>query len=127
VETRFYEVIYELLDDVRKAMEGLLEPEYRESVSGRVEVREVFRVPDIGIIAGSYVLSGSVARGARVRVLRDSVVVYTGRIGSLRRFKEDVRDVQNGFECGIKVENFEDIKKGDLLETFTLEEIRPSL
>jgi translation initiation factor IF-2 len=92
-----------------------------------VEVREVFRVPDIGIIAGSYVLSGSVARGARVRVLRDSVVVYTGRIGSLRRFKEDVRDVQNGFECGIKVENFEDIKKGDLLETFTLEEIRPSL
>jgi translation initiation factor IF-2 len=127
VEVRFYRVIYELLDDVEKAMVGLLAPEQEEVPLGRLEVRDTFSVPKIGVIAGGYVSDGIVKRGAHVRVLRDSRVIFEGRMGSLRRFKEDVKQVQSGYECGLGVENFNDIKIGDIIEVFEYKEIAPTL
>ncbi len=127
VDVRLYRVIYEAIDDVRAALGGLLKPEERETELGRAEVRATFRVPKIGVIAGCYVLGGTIVRNARARVVRDGVVVYEGRIGSLRRFKDDVRDVAEGFECGIGIENFGDIKEGDVIEAFEVKEVARSL
>lgn len=127
VDIRCYDVIYHALDDIRNAMVGLLEPTFREDIIGAAEVRETFHVPKIGTIAGSFVTSGRIERNAKVRVLRDGVVIYTGVVSSLRRFKDDVKDVQNGYECGIGVENFNDIKVGDVLEVFVMEEVAPEL
>ena len=111
VDLRYYDVIYQLLNEIKDAMVGMLEPVYQESVMGRAEVRQTFHVPKIGTIAGCYVLDGRVERGARVRVLREQVVLYDGKIGSLRRVKDDVKEVKAGFECGIGIENFNDIKE----------------
>jgi translation initiation factor IF-2 len=108
-------------------MVGMLEPVYQENVMGRAEVRQVFTVPKIGAVAGCWVLDGRVERSGKVRVLRDQVVVYDGRIGSLRRFKDDVKEVKAGFECGIGVENFNDIKVNDILEVYQLQEVKPTL
>ncbi len=127
VEIKVYEVIYDLLDDVKKAMAGLLEPEYKEIVQGRAEVRETFNIPKVGTVAGCYVLEGKISRNSNARVLRDNVIVYTGKIASLRRFKEDVKEVAQGYECGIGLENFNDVKPGDVIEAFVLEEITPEL
>jgi translation initiation factor IF-2 len=127
VDIRFYDVIYHALDDIKKAMTGLLEPEFKEAVIGSAEVRETFSVPKIGTIAGCYVVDGKVTRNAKVRVLRDGVVTYTGQIGSLKRFKDDAKEVASGYECGIGVENFNDIKVGDIIEAFIMEEIEASL
>ncbi|MEJ5301302.1 MAG: translation initiation factor IF-2 [Thermodesulforhabdaceae bacterium] len=127
VDVRFYNVIYQLIDDIKAAMEGLLEPEYKEKVLGRAEVRQTFHISKVGTVAGCYVTSGVVQRGAKVRVLRDQVVVYDGRIISLKRFKEDAREVKAGFECGILIENFNDIKVGDILEVYTMEEVKPTI
>jgi translation initiation factor IF-2 len=127
VDLRYYDVIYQLLSDIRDAMEGLLEPIYQENVMGRAEVRQSFHVPKFGTIAGSYVNDGRFERNARVRVLRDQVVVYDGKIGSLRRFKDDVKEVKAGFECGIGVENFNDIKVGDILEAYELKAVKATL
>ncbi|HBD08368.1 MAG TPA: translation initiation factor IF-2, partial [Syntrophobacteraceae bacterium] len=127
VDVRYYDVIYQILSDVRDAMVGMLEPVYQESVMGRAEVRQVFTVPKMGTIAGCSVLDGRVERGAKVRVLRDQVVVYDGRIGSLRRFKDDVKEVKAGFECGIGIENFNDIKLNDVFEVYQLQEVKPTL
>jgi translation initiation factor IF-2 len=127
VEIRFYRVIYELLDDVKKAMVGLLEPIKQESFLGRVEVRETFTVPKIGTIAGCYVTGGVVRRNAFGRLLRDNRVVHEGKLGSLRRFKDDVKEVQAGFECGIGLENFNDVKIGDVVEVFEYKEVAPTL
>ncbi|MCB2186030.1 MAG: translation initiation factor IF-2, partial [Deltaproteobacteria bacterium] len=127
VEVRTYEVIYQMLEDVTAALTGLLAPEIQEEVIGRAEVRQTFGVPKIGTIAGSYVLSGKVDRGALARLLRDGVVVATGRISSLRRFKEDVKEVLQGFECGIGLENYNDIKVGDEIEVFVTHEIAAKL
>jgi len=121
VDVRLYRVIYEVLDDIKKLTAGLLAPKTREVVLGRVEVRRVYSISRVGTIAGCYVTSGRVTRGARVRVIRDGVVVHEGVIGSLRRFKEDVREVAEGFECGIGLERFSDIKDGDVLEVFAVE------
>jgi translation initiation factor IF-2 len=121
VDIRLYRVIYEVLDDVKKLTTGLLAPKTHEVVLGRVEVRRVYSISRVGTIAGCYVTSGRVTRGARVRVIRDGVVVHEGVIGSLRRFKEDVREVAEGFECGIGLERFSDIKEGDVLEVFAVE------
>ena len=123
VDIRSYDVIYHALEDIEKAMKGMLEPTFEERVIGTAEVRETFQVPKIGTIAGCSVIDGKIERNARVRVLRDGVVVYTGKIGSLRRFKDDVKEVLTGFECGIGVENFNDIKIGDNLEAFVLDEV----
>jgi translation initiation factor IF-2 len=123
VDIRYYDVIYHALDDIRLAMTGLLEPTFEEEVIGSVEVREIFSHPKAGTIAGSYVTEGRVERSANVRLVRDGVVVYTGKIEGLRRFKDDVKEVQSGFECGISLENFNDIKVGDVVEAFVLNEV----
>jgi len=127
VEVRMYNVIYEAIDEVRQLMAGKLAPEVREKVLGRAEVRQTFTVPKIGTIAGSYVLDGKVLRGARVRLVRDSVVVHEGRIGSLRRFKDDAREVAAGYECGIGLENYNDVQLNDVIEVFELEEFAREL
>ena len=127
IDVRAYDVIYHALDDIRKAMVGLLDPTFEEDVIGNAEVRETFSVPKIGVIAGCSVTDGKILRNAKVRVVRDGVVVYTGKISSLRRFKDDVKEVQSGFECGIGVENFNDIKIGDNLEAFVMKEVEATL
>ena len=124
VDVRYYDVIYQLLDDIRSAIVGMLKPIYKENVIGRAEVRQTFHVPKIGMIAGCSVLDGRVERNARTRVLRDNVIVYDGRISSLRRFKDDVKEVKAGFEYGIGIENFNDIKEKDILEAYEIQEIK---
>ncbi len=123
VGIRTYEVIYKLLEDIEAAMVGMLAPEYEEIVTGEAEVREVFRVPRIGAVAGCYVRDGVITRGSKVRFLREGVVIWKGAINSLRRFKDDVREVQAGFECGIGLSDFQDLKEGDIIETFEEREI----
>ncbi len=127
VDIRLYTVIYDLIDDVRKAMVGLLEPTYREEELGHAEVREIFRVPKIGAIAGSHVIDGLITRSAKARLVRDHVVVYEGQLSSLRRFKDDAAEVRQGFDCGIGLERFQDIKVGDVIEAFKLVEVAPEL
>ncbi len=127
VDVRLYTVIYDAINQVKAALEGLLEPQYVERALGRVEVRQIFHVSKVGTIAGSYVAEGKVVRDARVRVVRDGQVVHQGKIGSLRRFKDDVREVQSGMECGIGLANYNDIHPGDVLEVYELEEIAPKL
>ncbi len=127
IDIRAYDVIYHALDDIRKAMVGMLDPTFEENVIGNAEVRETFSVPKIGTIAGSFVTNGKFKRNVKVRVIRDGVVVYTGKISSLRRFKDDVKEVVAGYECGIGVENFNDIKVGDNLEAFVMEQIEATL
>ena len=122
VEIRTYQVIYEVVDDVRKAMAGLLPPTISEKFEGRAEVRDTFSVPRVGTIAGCYVAEGKVRRGASCRLLRDGVQIYEGRVSSLKRFKDDVREVNSGFECGLGIEGYNDVKIGDVVETYVLEE-----
>ncbi|HET9543818.1 MAG TPA: translation initiation factor IF-2 [Acidimicrobiales bacterium] len=123
VEIRTYEVIYALLEDIESAMVGMLEPEFEEVVTGDAEVREIFRVPKIGAIAGCYVLNGTITRGSKVRFLREGTIIWKGTITSLRRFKDDVREVQAGFECGIGLSDFQNLQAGDIIETFEEREI----
>ncbi len=127
VDIRTYRVIYEAVDDIRKALEGLLKPEERETVLGEAEVLQVFKVSKVGTIAGSIVRSGVVQRGTKARVVRDGVTVYTGSFSSLKRFKDDAKEVREGLECGIGIENFNDVKVGDRIESFRLEEIKRTL
>src|SRR5262245_10014172 len=127
VDVRLYRVIYDAIDDIRNALAGMLQPEERESELGRAEVRALFRVPRAGVIAGSYVLEGTIIRNARARVVRDGVVVYDGRVSSLKRFKVDAREVAEGFECGIGIENFNDIKEGDIIEAYEVREVAREL
>jgi len=127
VDIRLYRVIYDALEDIKKAMSGLLSPEYKEQVIGHAEVRAVFKVPKAGMVAGSYVQEGKITRNAQARVVRDSVVIAEDKIDSLRRFKDDVKEVLTGFECGIGLENFNDIKEGDIIEAFVMEEIKREL
>jgi len=123
VDVRLYTVIYDALNEIRDAMEGLLEPTVREKTVGRAEVRQVFTVPSFGAVAGSFVVDGRITRNASVRLVRDHVVVYTGKVASLRRFKEDAREVQSGYECGIGLENYQDVKAGDVVEAFEVERV----
>lgn len=123
VDIKLYSIIYEVIDDVKKALQGMLEPEVKERVIGKAEVRAVFKISKVGTVAGCYVLNGTVSRGSLVRVIRDNIVVYEGKIGSLKRFKEDVKEVQAGYECGLTIENFNDIKEGDILEIYVLEKV----
>ena len=127
VDMRFYNVIYDVIKDVKDAMVGMMESTFEERVLGVAEVREVFQIPKVGAIAGCYVTDGKIERGQRIRVVRDGVVFYDGKNSSLRRFKDDVKEVQTGYECGIGIENFNDVKIGDVLECYFLEEIRPEL
>jgi len=127
VDLRFYQVIYDVENDLKKAMVGMLAPKFREVILGRAEVREIFKVSKVGSIAGCYVQSGKITRNAKVRVLRDAAVVFDGEIESLRRFKDDVREVAENFECGIQVARFGDLKQGDVIEAFTSELVAPEL
>ena len=127
IQLRYYNIIYDAVEEMKAALSGMLAPERKEAVIGMVEVRQVFRISKIGTVAGCYVLEGAVRRGAQVRVLRDNVVIHTGDIDSLKRFKDDVREVKAGFECGMSLKNFSDIKEGDQLEVFEVQEVARSL
>lgn len=128
VDIRLYNIIYEAIDDIKKALEGMLEPTLKEKVLGRAEVRQTFQITRVGTVAGCYVLDGVISRASEgIRVIRDNIVVYEGKIGSLKRFKDDVREVQAGYECGIVIENFNDIKVGDILENYIIEKIAAKL
>ena len=127
VEIRAYSVIYKIVEDLRAAMEGMLVPEEVEETIGTVEVRATFKASRVGTIAGSYVTDGLVRRGAQCRLVRDGTVVYDGRIGSLRRFKEDVREVTQGTECGIVLENYPDVKEGDVIEVYETKQVEQTL
>ena len=123
IQIRTYRVIYDIIDDVENAMKGMLDPEFREVVLGTVEIRTTFKVPGVGIIGGAYVTSGKVVRNEQIRLVRDGIVIHEGKISSLKRFKDDVKEVNTGYECGIGIEKYNDIKEGDVIECFKMEEI----
>jgi translation initiation factor IF-2 len=127
IELRYYNVIYEAVDEVKAALSGMLTPDKKESTIGMVEIRQVFKISKVGTVAGCYVLEGVVRRGSLVRVLRDNVVIHSGELDSLKRFKDDVREVKGGFECGLSVKNFDDLKVGDQLEVYEVVEIARTL
>ncbi|MCB2052963.1 MAG: translation initiation factor IF-2, partial [Geminicoccaceae bacterium] len=127
LEIRYYSIIYELLDEMKGILSGMLSPESREVILGHAEIREVFNVTKVGKIAGCRVVDGLVRRGGRARLLRDDVVVYEGELGSLRRFKDDVREVREGFECGMSIEGYNDIRQGDLIEVYEVQEVARTL
>jgi translation initiation factor IF-2 len=127
IDIRYYNIIYDAVDEVKAAMSGMLAPEKKESTLGVVEIRQVFRISKVGAVAGCMVLSGVVKRNAQVRVLRNHVVVHTGELDSLKRFKDDAREVKEGFECGLSLRNFNDIQEGDQLEVFEIQEVARTL
>ncbi|MEW6591302.1 MAG: translation initiation factor IF-2, partial [Pseudomonadota bacterium] len=127
VDIRYYNIIYEAVDDVKAALSGMLAPEKKESVIGSVEVRQVFTISKVGTIAGCYVTDGVVKRGSGVRLLRNNVVIHQGELDSLKRFKDDVKEVKANFECGLSLKNFNDIQEGDILEVFEVVEVARSL
>ena len=121
---RLYRIIYDAIEEVETAMKGMLAPKYRENLMGRIEVRQVYRISNVGAVAGSYVLDGKVTRQCEIRVVRDGIVIAEDKIDSLKRFKDDVKEVAAGYECGIGLERFNDIKEGDIFEAFIMEEYR---
>ena len=123
VDIRLHSIIYELQDEIKRAMSGLLEPTFKETHQGRAQVLDTFRIPKVGTVAGCRVLDGIIKRDSEVRLLRDSVVVFKGKVGSLRRFKEDASEVRNGMECGISIANYGDVKVGDVIEAFVTEQV----
>ena len=123
IEIRTYRVIYDIIDDVEAAMKGLLDPEFKEEVLGKVEVRDTFKVPNLGTVAGGYVTEGKIRRSAEIRLVRDGIVIHEGTISSLRRFKDNVKEVMQGYECGIGIEDYNDIKIGDVMECFHMVEV----
>ncbi|MBQ8618841.1 MAG: hypothetical protein IJ418_15210 [Clostridia bacterium] len=123
IDIRYYRVIYQAIEEIEKAMKGLLTPEFRENILGHAEVRNVFKITNVGIVAGSYVTDGLIQRNAQVRLMRDNIVVYEGKLTSLQRFKDAVKEVKDGYECGVTLENYSDIKEGDIIECFIMEEI----
>jgi len=123
VDVRLHTIIYEVVDEMKKAMTGLLAPVYKEAYKGRAEVREVFKVSKVGAVAGCMVVDGSITRDSQMRLLRDNVVVHTGKIGSLRRFKDDASEVRGGMECGITIDNYNDIHQGDIIEAFVMQRV----
>jgi translation initiation factor IF-2 len=124
VEIKQYSIIYQAIEDVEAAMKGMLDPKYEEKVIGNAEVRQTFKISNVGTIAGCYVISGKVERNAGVRVIRENVVIHDGHLATLKRFKDDVKEVTKGFECGIQIENYNDIKEGDVIEVYIMEEIK---
>jgi translation initiation factor IF-2 len=120
IDIRLYKIIYDVIEDVKKALEGLLEPVEKEVTQGMLEVRETFKISRMGTIAGSYVLEGKINRNSLVRLIRNDVEIYEGKLSSLKRFKEDVKEVQSGYECGVMIENFNDIKVGDNIEAYEI-------
>lgn len=124
VDVRLHRIIYNVIDEIEAALQGMLDPEYVENVTGRAEIRQIFRASNIGIIAGSYVVEGKIVRNGNARVIRDGIVIFEGKIDSLKRFKDDVKEVAQGYECGVTVVNFTDVKEGDIIETFIMEAVK---
>lgn len=127
VDIRLYRVIYDAIDDIKAAMSGLLDPELKEVILGRVEVRKIFKASKLGTIAGCYVTEGKITRDAGVRLIRDGIVIFEGRVDSLKRFKDDAKEVMQGYECGLTLENYQDIREGDIIEAFTTEQVKREL
>ncbi len=124
VDMRLYRVIYDAIEDIQAAMRGMLEPEFKEVAQGTCEIRQIFKVSGVGSIAGCYVTSGKIVRNSNVRIVRNGIVVYEGKLASLKRFKDDAREVAQGFECGLSFERFNDIKESDIVECYSMEEIK---
>ena len=127
VDIRLYNVIYDAINEVKAALEGLLSPVLSEEIVGTVEVRDTFKVPKLGTVAGCYVLDGKIARNNKIRLIRDGIVIFEGNIGSLKRFKDDVREVDSGYECGLNIENFNDVKISDTIEAYKIVETKKKL
>jgi len=127
VEIKLYDIIYNVISEMKAAMEGLLEPVYRQVTQGRAEVRQLFKIPKVGTIAGSYVLDGKIARNSQLKLVRDGVVVYDGKILSLKRLKDGAREVAAGFECGIGIDGYNDLRAGDIIESYINEEVERKL
>ena len=125
VDIRLHTIIYNVTDEIKKAMVGMLDLQLKEAYQGTAEVRNTFKVPKVGTVAGCYITDGKVTRNAQARLLRDNVVVYEGKVASLKRFKDDASEVRSGFECGIGLENFNDIKSGDVIEAYVIEKVAP--
>ena len=124
VDIRLYRVIYHAIEEIEAAMKGMLAPKFKENILGHAEIRNTFKVSGVGTIGGGYVQDGKISRNSQVRIVRDGIVVHEGILSSLKRFKDDVKDVAAGYECGIGIENFNDIKDGDIVESFVMEEIK---
>ena len=122
VDIKYYSIIYELIDDIKNLLSGLLKPDITENITGYVEIREIFSISKIGNIAGCFVTEGLISRNSKIRILRNSVVIHNGKISSLKRFKDEVKEVKAGYECGIMIENYSDIKVNDIIETFEVVE-----
>jgi translation initiation factor IF-2 len=127
VDVRLYSIIYDAINEIKDAMEGMLSPDFKEEIVCNVEIRETFKISKVGTIAGCYVLDGTITRNTDVRIIRDGVVVYTGELASLKRFKDDVKDVKKGYECGLNIKNFNDIKAGDIIEGYQQVEVKKTL
>ena len=123
VDIRLYRVIYDAIEDIEKALKGMLEPTFREAVIGHVEIRTTFRVSGVGTIGGAYVTDGKIQRNSSVRVVRDGIVIHEGELGSLKRFKDDAKEVNAGYECGISIDKYNDIKEGDVIEAYVMEQV----
>lgn len=127
VDIRLYSVIYDAIEEVKDAMEGMLSPEIKEEVTAQVEVRQVYHISKVGTVAGAYVMEGKVSRSNKARVIRDGIVVFTGAINALKRFKDDVKEVTTNFECGLSLVNYNDLREGDIIETFQEIEVKAKL
>jgi translation initiation factor IF-2 len=127
IDIRLYSIIYNAIEEIKAAIEGMLSPEIEEKILCNLEVREVFKITKVGTVAGCYVLDGRITRNTRIRLIRDGIVVYTGSLGSLKRFKDDVKEVLVGYECGLNIENFNDIKTGDIIEGYEEIEVKRKL
>jgi len=127
IDIKLYTVIYDLIEDIKQALRGMLEPVYQEVIQGRAEVRDIFKVPKVGTIAGSFVTEGKITRKSSVRLVRDGIQIFDGKILSLRRFKDDAKEVLSGFECGIGIDGFNDLKLGDIIEAYTQEKVERKL
>ena len=127
IQIKLYSIIYKAIEEIKEAMEGMLSARIEEQVVGTAEIREVFKITKVGTIAGCFMLEGKVSRNSRVRVIRDGIVVFTGLLGSLKRFKDDVKEVVKGYECGLNIDKFNDIKEGDLIEAFEEVEVKQTL
>ena len=127
IDIRLYSVIYKAIDEIKDAMEGLLSPDIEEKIVGTAEIRETFSITKVGTIAGCFVTDGTIFRNSNIRIIRDGIVIHTGKLGSLKRFKDDVKEVKNNYECGLNVEKFNDIKEGDVIEAFEEVEIARKL
>jgi translation initiation factor IF-2 len=127
IDIRIYSVIYDAIEEIKAAMEGMLSPEIKEEITATIEVKEIYKITKVGTVAGCVVKDGKIQRHTHIRVIRDGIVVYTGQLGSLKRFKEDVKEVTSGYECGLNIENFNDIKIGDIIEGYQDVEVKKKL